>query len=49
MLSLECITINITITKKGDPSELDNNRPVSLLSFINKLMERLVFKVCKIT
>ena len=30
--------------KKGDPSELNNYRPVSLLSCTSKIMERIVFK-----
>ena len=32
--------------KKGDPSELNNYRPVSLLSCTSKIMERIVFKKC---
>ena len=33
--------------KKGDPSELNNYRPVSLLSCTSNIMERIVFKnVC---
>ena len=30
--------------KKGDPSELNNYRPVSLLSCTSKIMEQIVFK-----
>ena len=30
--------------KKGDPSELNNYRPVSLLSCTSKTIERIVFK-----
>ena len=30
--------------KKGDPSELNNYRPISLLSCTSKIMERIVFK-----
>lgn len=32
------------IFKKGDPSQANNNRPISLLSNIEKVFERLVFK-----
>ena len=32
------------IFKKGDPSQVSNYRPVSLLSNIDKVMERIIFK-----
>ena len=34
----------LLLFKKGDPSELSNYRPVSLLSCVGKIMERVVFK-----
>ena len=34
----------LPLFKKGDPSELSNYRPVSLLSCVGKIMERIVFK-----
>ena len=33
-----------TLTKGGDVSSLSNNRPISLLSNIDKTFERIVFK-----
>ena len=32
------------IYKKGDPSQVNNYRPVSLLSNVDKVMERIIFK-----
>ena len=34
----------LPLFKKGDPSELSNYRPVSLLSCVGKIMERVIFK-----
>lgn len=34
----------LPLFKKDDPTELSNYRPVSLLSCVGKIMERIVFK-----
>ena len=34
----------LPLYKKGDPSQVSNYRPVSLLSCVSKIMERIIFK-----
>jgi hypothetical protein len=36
--------IEIAIFKKGDASLPSNNRPISLISCVGKIMERVVYK-----